>query len=78
MRCSFCATGMGGFARNLMAHEIVDQVLTVQQQFGTRVNNVGAGTFFGSPPPKKSRKNTIVTFWGLPACALHLCKAPLA
>jgi len=34
MRCTFCATGKGGFARNLMPHEIVDQVLTVQEQFG--------------------------------------------
>jgi len=25
MRCTFCATGKGGFARNLEAHEIVDQ-----------------------------------------------------
>ena len=41
MRCTFCATGKGGFARNLKAHEIVDQVLTVQEAFGTRVSNVG-------------------------------------
>ena len=30
----FCATGKGGFARNLLPHEIVDQVLTVQEEFG--------------------------------------------
>jgi hypothetical protein len=30
----------GGFARNLTPHEIVDQVLTVQEQFGRRVSNV--------------------------------------
>ena len=42
MRCTFCATGKGGFARNLRAHEIIDQVLTVQERFGTRVSNVGA------------------------------------
>eukprot|EP01023_Acetabularia_acetabulum_P004980 TRINITY_DN12072_c0_g1_i2.p1 TRINITY_DN12072_c0_g1~~TRINITY_DN12072_c0_g1_i2.p1 ORF type:complete len:489 (+),score=85.65 TRINITY_DN12072_c0_g1_i2:14-1480(+) len=41
MRCSFCATGKGGFARNLMPHEIVDQVLTVKQEMGVdRINNV--------------------------------------
>jgi len=40
MRCTFCATGKGGFARNLLPHEIVDQVLTVQEQFGARVSNV--------------------------------------
>lgn len=37
MRCTFCATGKGGFARNLMPHEIVDQVLLVQEEFGKRV-----------------------------------------
>ena len=42
MRCSFCATGAGGFARNLAPHEIVDQVLTVQEAFAQRVTNVGA------------------------------------
>lgn len=42
MRCSFCATGKGGFARNLAPHEIADQALTVQEQFGCRVSNVGA------------------------------------
>ena len=41
MRCTFCATGKGGFARNLAAHEIVDQVMTAQEQFGHRVSNVG-------------------------------------
>ena len=41
MRCTFCATGKGGFARNLRSHEIIDQVMTVQERFGTRVSNVG-------------------------------------
>jgi len=31
MRCTFCATGAGGFARNLAPHEILDQVLHVQE-----------------------------------------------
>lgn len=42
MRCTFCATGKGGYARNLMPHEIVDQVLAIQEDFGKRVSNVGA------------------------------------
>ena len=42
MRCSFCATGKGGFARNLAPHEIADQAMTVQEAFGRRVSNVGA------------------------------------
>jgi hypothetical protein len=41
MRCTFCATGKGGFARNLQAHEIIDQVLTVAEAFGQRPTNVG-------------------------------------
>jgi hypothetical protein len=41
MRCSFCATGAGGFARGLSPAEIVDQVLTVQEAFAQRVSNVG-------------------------------------
>ena len=36
MACDFCATGKGGFERNLQAYEIVDQVLTVQEDFGTK------------------------------------------
>ena len=45
MRCTFCATGKGGFARNLLAHEIVDQVLVVQEHFKSRVSNVGEPSF---------------------------------
>ena len=41
MRCTFCATGKGGFARNLMPHEIIDQLLTVQENFGEKINNIG-------------------------------------
>ncbi|KAG8079179.1 hypothetical protein GUJ93_ZPchr0007g3070 [Zizania palustris] len=33
LRCSFCATGKGGFARNLHAHEIVEQVLVIEEIF---------------------------------------------
>lgn len=48
MRCTFCATGKGGFARNLEAHEVVDQVLTVQERFGQRVSNA---VFMGMGEP---------------------------
>lgn len=40
MACDFCATGKGGLIRNLARHEIVDQVLTVQEDFQQRVSNV--------------------------------------
>lgn len=48
MACDFCATGKGGFTRNLKSHEIVDQVLTVQEDFGQRVSNV---VFMGMGEP---------------------------
>ena len=48
MDCDFCATGKGGFTRNLKANEIVDQVLTVQEDFGQRVSNV---VFMGMGEP---------------------------
>lgn len=38
--CLFCATGKGGFVRNLTAGEIIDQVLTLQSEGGRRVTNV--------------------------------------
>lgn len=43
MRCAFCATGRGGFARNLAAHEIWEQVLHASTHFGPagfRVSNI--------------------------------------
>ncbi|HIK56113.1 MAG TPA: 23S rRNA (adenine(2503)-C(2))-methyltransferase RlmN [Synechococcales cyanobacterium M55_K2018_004] len=48
MACNFCATGKGGFLRNLAAHEIIDQVLTVQEDFGLRVSNI---VFMGMGEP---------------------------
>jgi len=48
MACGFCATGKGGFIRNLARHEIVDQVLTVQEDFQQRVSNV---VFMGMGEP---------------------------
>lgn len=48
MNCDFCATGKGGFTRNLQAYEIVDQVLSVQEDFGQRVSNV---VFMGMGEP---------------------------
>ena len=48
MGCDFCATGKGGFTRNLEAHEIVDQVLTVSEDFQQRVSHV---VFMGMGEP---------------------------
>ncbi|GMH32336.1 hypothetical protein BSKO_00170 [Bryopsis sp. KO-2023] len=48
LKCSFCATGKGGFSRNLDAYEIVDQVLTVQEEMKERVSNI---VFMGMGEP---------------------------
>lgn len=42
MGCTFCATGRGGFARNLGAGEMVWQVALVARDFGTRASNAVA------------------------------------
>ncbi|BCX12298.1 MAG: putative dual-specificity RNA methyltransferase RlmN [Thermosynechococcus sp.] len=48
MACDFCATGKGGYRRNLACHEIVDQVLTIQSEMGRRVSHV---VFMGMGEP---------------------------
>lgn len=40
MGCTFCATGMGGFIRNLTAAEILAQIETAQKDAGIRVSSV--------------------------------------
>jgi len=40
MGCTFCASSIDGFKRNLSASEMLDQVLFVQQDSGVRVSNV--------------------------------------
>ncbi len=42
MGCLFCATGVGGFVRNLSVGEMVDQVAEVGADFGRRVSNAVA------------------------------------
>ncbi|MGF1602571.1 MAG: 23S rRNA (adenine(2503)-C(2))-methyltransferase RlmN [Thermosynechococcaceae cyanobacterium] len=56
MACDFCATGKGGFTRNLAIHEIVDQVLTVQEDFQERVSNV---VFMGMGEPLSNLENVL-------------------
>lgn len=48
LRCAFCATGKGGFSRNLKTHEIVEQVLVMEELFKHRVSNV---VFMGMGEP---------------------------
>lgn len=56
MGCDFCATGKDGFTRNLQAYEIVDQILTVQEDFQQRVSNV---VFMGMGEPLLNLKEVV-------------------
>jgi 23S rRNA (adenine2503-C2)-methyltransferase len=56
MACDFCATGKGGFTRNLEAYEIVDQVLTVAEDFDQRVSHV---VFMGMGEPLLNREAVV-------------------
>ncbi|XP_027163256.1 uncharacterized protein LOC113763603 [Coffea eugenioides] len=56
LRCSFCATGKGGFARNLKRHEIVEQVLAIEDVFKHRVTNV---VFMGMGEPMLNLKEVL-------------------
>ncbi|PIA60277.1 hypothetical protein AQUCO_00300052v1 [Aquilegia coerulea] len=56
LRCSFCATGKGGYSRNLQRHEIVEQVLVVEELFNRRVSNV---VFMGMGEPMLNLKSVL-------------------
>ncbi|MBW4506658.1 MAG: 23S rRNA (adenine(2503)-C(2))-methyltransferase RlmN [Scytonematopsis contorta HA4267-MV1] len=56
MACDFCATGKGEYKRNLSRSEIIDQVLTVQEDFGERVSNI---VFMGMGEPLLNTKNVL-------------------
>lgn len=56
MACDFCATGKGGFRRNLAKHEIIDQVLTVQDVMQQRVSHI---VFMGMGEPLLNYENLI-------------------
>jgi 23S rRNA (adenine2503-C2)-methyltransferase len=58
MACDFCATGKGGYIRNLGTHEIVDQVLTVQEDFQQRVSHV---VFMGMGEPLLNTDNVLAS-----------------
>jgi 23S rRNA (adenine2503-C2)-methyltransferase len=51
LKCAFCATGKAGFARNLSAHEIVDQVLHFARLLKKENENVSNIVFMGMGEP---------------------------
>jgi len=40
LNCRFCATAKMGFARNLLPHEIIDQVISITREVGEKPTNV--------------------------------------
>ncbi len=56
VNCSFCATGKGGFKRNLTYQEIIEQVLTIQRDTGLKVTNV---VFMGQGEPLLNLPNVL-------------------
>lgn len=62
MACDFCATGKGGFSRNLASHEIIDQVLTVQADFERRVSHI---VFMGMGEPLLNTENVVKSIQSL-------------
>ena len=56
VNCQFCATGKGGFKRNLTAAEIVEQVLTIQRDTKLKVTNV---VFMGQGEPLLNLENVL-------------------
>ena len=62
MKCAFCATGKQGLTRNLLPGEIVDQILTVEEDFGCRVSNI---VVMGQGEPFANYDNTLT--------ALRIC-----
>jgi 23S rRNA (adenine2503-C2)-methyltransferase len=56
MGCTFCATGLGGFDRNLTAGEIVGQYLMLQRLTQQRISHV---VFMGMGEPLLNLKNLL-------------------
>ncbi|MBR2724236.1 MAG: 23S rRNA (adenine(2503)-C(2))-methyltransferase RlmN [Ruminococcus sp.] len=75
MGCTFCATGRGGFVRNLTASEILSQIHTAQKDLGVRISNL---VLMGMGEPLDNFENVVkflrlVTFeQGLNIGARHI------
>ena len=75
MGCTFCATGQGGFVRNLTAAEIADTVVLVGRDFDRRVANVvmmGQGEPFANYDETLEAMRIMNAPWGLGIGARHI------
>ncbi len=61
MRCKFCLTGTMGLKRNLLPHEIVDQIISVGRMIGPRkITNI---VFMGMGEPLANFDNVAEALW---------------
>jgi len=73
--CKFCASGLEGFSRNLRADEIVDQIITVEQESGEKIDNI---VFMGMGEPLANLDNLMRAIriinapWGIGIGARHI------
>jgi len=73
--CKFCASGLEGFTRNLLANEIVDQIMAVERDSEEKIDNV---VFMGMGEPLANFDNVIRAIrimnapWGLGIGARHI------
>ena len=56
MNCSFCATGKGGFKRNLLPFEMLSQITAAQKDLGIRISNL---VLMGMGEPLDNFDNTV-------------------
>lgn len=56
MGCTFCASTLEGLVRNLRAGEMIDQILTMQNDIGDRISNI---VLMGSGEPLNNFDETI-------------------
>lgn len=64
MNCDFCATGKGGFRRDLTASEILSQIQTEQRDLGIRISNI---VLMGMGEPLDNYEN-VMRFLELVSC----------
>ena len=55
-KCPFCASGAGGFTRNLRVSEILDQIVSVQEAASLRITNI---VFMGMGEPLDNYDNVV-------------------
>jgi len=73
--CKFCASGLEGFSRNLLANEIIDQIIAIERVSGEKIDNV---VFMGMGEPLANFENVMRAIriinapWGLGIGARHI------